>query len=718
MKTQLLWTTKLLLVVIGCAGCGATVDPDNPVSLDSHTQMLRALDAIRKQDPYLKLTYGDTSIDNDEEQLRLIPEILFDKRVVQLNRTGRRRLWSGDNLKAITHFEEVRSLLEKYDGDSADVEENLFRLGVAYLRLGETENCICSNNGESCLFPIRDAGIHTDQTGSRQAINFFQILLQRNPEHLSAKWLLNIAYMTIGEYPDNVPPQLLLAPQKLSVDSGFPRFRNVASEVGLNTLSLSGGCIVDDFDGDNDFDVIVSSWGTGDQLRYFRNVDGRFIDESIAANFAGLYGGLNLIHADYDNDDDLDVLVLRGAWLSEAGRMPNSLLQNDGTGHFRDVTFECGIGGSHHPTQTAAWADIDNDGDLDLFVGNETDPSQLFENDGHGHFRDIATEAGVTNDGYTKGAAFGDFNADRYPDLYVSNQGGENRLYRNNKNGTFTDVAAQLNVTQPAMSFAVWFWDYNQDGVLDIFAPSYSYGPNYVGNTFFDEPRQAEYDCLYQGDGAGGFTESSQNAKLTQLTQPMGSNWGDLDNDGFPDFNLATGYPEFEGLMPNLMYWNRGGKFFTNVTTEGGFGHLQKGHAVSFADFDGDGDLDVFNQMGGAFPADKAVDCLYQNPGFGNSWLEIRLTGLRSNRYAIGARIKAIVEDDGTERTVYQWVSTGSSFGANPYRQHIGLGKATRIRKLEIYWPTSDSTQVFLDVPANQFIETTEGERDFRVVKM
>ena len=194
-----------------------------------------------------------------------------------------------------------------------------------------------------------------------------------------------------------------------------------------------------------------------------------------------MYGGLNLIPGDYDNDGDLDILVLRGAWVGKAGQHPNSLLRNDGQGRFEDVTFEAGLGEVHYPTQTAAWADYDNDGDLDLYVGNETSPEftspcQLFCNNGDGTFTDIAARAGVTQGGYAKGVAWGDYDGDRFPDLYVSNLLGPNRLYRNNRNGTFTNLASQLSVTQPLRSFPVWFWDFDNDGTLDLFVASYT-GP-------------------------------------------------------------------------------------------------------------------------------------------------------------------------------------------------------------------------------------------------
>jgi hypothetical protein len=196
----------------------------------------------------------------------------------------------------------------------------------------------------------------------------------------------------------------------------------------------------------------------------------------------------------------------------------------------------------------------------------------------------------------------------------------------------------------------------------------------------------------------------------------MGSNFGDIDNDGYLDFYLGTGYPDYEGLMPNVLYHNSGGRRFRDVTLDAGLGHLQKGHAVSFADYDLDGDLDVFEQMGGAFPGDRFPDALFRNPGFGNHWLTLRLIGVRSNRSAIGARIRVDVVEDGQRRSIYRRVNSGGSFGCNPLRQTVGLGRADSVERLEIYWPASDTRQTFSEVPADVFLTLTEGREELLVI--
>jgi len=591
--------------------------------------------------------------------------------------------------------------------------DTIFQLGIAHMRQGETQNCVARHTSQSCIFPIQGGGVHQNQEGSRAAMDRFREVLAGEPDFLPARWLLCIAAMTVDGYPDLVPPEFRIDPARLRGEQAFPRFVDIAPGLGLNTLDPAGGAIADDFDNDGDLDLITSTWDPSGPMQYFRNDGGKFARATDAVGLGGLTGGLNMIQADYDNDGWIDVLVLRGGWMREFGRMPNSLLRNE-AGRFRDVSYDVGIAGVDYPTQTGAWADYDLDGDLDLYVGNEADashpyPSQLFNNDGKGRFTDVAREAGVENMRFAKGTTWGDYDGDRYPDLYVSNHGYENRLYHNDGNGKFTDVAPKLGVTAPVMSFPTWFWDFNNDGALDLFVASFEQQLDPFLRGFFGRKATSEPACLYQGDGRGGFVEVAAKMNLSRAAITMGANFGDLDNDGFLDFYLGTGYPGYEALLPNVMFRNRGGRGFSDVTTAGGFGHLQKGHGVAFADFDQDGDQDVFEQLGGAFPGDGFGDVLFENPGFGAHWIKVRLHGKTSNRFGIGARIRIDVADPKARR-IYRHVTSGGSFGAGPLRLEIGLGGAKKIRVLEVFWPASNTTQVFRDVAVDQVVEITEGE--------
>ena len=474
---------------------------------------------------------------------------------------------------------------------------------------------------------------------------------------------------------------------------------------------------------------MVSTRNTAGQIQeeeeslFRNNQDGTFSERTKEAGLLGLLGGLNLMQADYDNDGDVDILVLRGAWIEEQGQHPNSLLRSNGDATFTDVTFDAGLGKVHYPTQTASWGDYDNDGHLDLYIGNESSqglraPCQLFHNNGDGTFSDLAKEAGVQNYGYAKSVIWGDYDGDRWPDLYVSNLRGSNRLYRNQGDGTFIDMAGKLEVDRPTESFPAWFWDLDNDGILDLYVSAYSAGIAHLTASLLGMPLDIELACLYRGDGYGGFEEVARPYNLIHPTAPMGSNFGDLDNDGYLDFYLGTGYPPYRSIMPNVMYRNRGGKGFADVSVAGGFSHLQKGHGVVFADLDHDGDQDIFEQMGGALPGDGFSNVLYENPGFDNHWIAIQLVGVRSNRSAIGARIRVEVMENDVRRSIYKHVNSGGTFGANPLRQTIGLGKASRIVVLEVFWPTTGLTQTFHDVPFDQFIQIVEGETQSTPLKL
>ena len=696
----------------------------------SHAKMIGVLEEIRRRTPDENPFLGEATALRLRAQLAALPGDAPERARVNLQyRLGVAELFLGNERQAIDQLSSARTQFSSAQATPAGAAELDFRLGLAYMRLGETQNCCLRHNPESCILPIQGGGIHTVQEGSVRAIEYFSDVLkgaaEGEPVHLRARWLLNIAYMTLGQYPHEVPESHLIPPEAFESDEPFPRFTNIAPQLGLNTFSLSGGAIADDFDNDGYLDLLVSTWDTSGQIRFFLNErDGTFSERTTEAGLEGLYGGLNLLQADYDNDGNVDALVLRGAWCGTAGRHPNSLLHNNGDGTFIDMTFAAGLAEVSYPTQTASWADYDNDGDLDLYVGNEsTDellaPCQLFRNEGDGTFLDVAGQAGVENYYLAKAVVWGDYDDDRFPDLYVSNLNGENRLYRNNRDGTFSDVARDLSVATPLKSFPAWFWDFDNDGVLDLYVSSYATDIGEMAAAYLNLPFESELARLYRGDGHGGFEDVTTQRGLARPASPMGSNFGDVDNDGYLDFYLGTGDVTYESLMPNVLYHNRGGERFADVTTAGGFGHLQKGHAVVFADLDHDGDQDIFEQMGGAYPGDRFGDSLYENPGFGTHWITVKIVGVTSNRSAIGARISLdVVDESGWRRSIYRHVNSGGTFGANPLRQTIGLGAASHIERLEVFWPTTAQRQVYTDMPLDAAVEIVEGQEEFTILTL
>jgi hypothetical protein len=612
-------------------------------------------------------------------------------------------------------------------------------LAFAWFRMGEVQNCASHHNAESCLFPVQGQGVHAQRLGATEAVKLYNELLSdpnTGAENaLSYRWLLNLGYMTLGEYPDKVPKRWLIPPDTFKSDYDIGRFRDVAAERGVAEFGAAGGIILEDFDNDGHLDLMISHMGIADQLQYYhRNGDGTFTRMTEQAGLKGIVGGLNLYQADYNNDGCIDVFVPRGAWMHDHGQFPRSLLRNNCDGTFTDVTAEAGLL-SYYPSQTVAWADIDGDGFLDLFVGNEinrehvqwpaaTRNFELYLNNRDGTFTEIAAQSGIRLDGMIKGAVFGDYDNDGWPDLYVSILGKPNHLFRNlgARAGApkFADVTSQAGVAEPIMSFTCWFFDYNNDGWLDIFVSGYSaLLPNIV-REYLGEKEQAKGDRprLYRNNKDGTFTDVSREARLDQLLLTMGANFGDLDNDGYPDFYLGTGAPPLTTLVPNRMFRNYQGQYFQDVTTSGGFGHLQKGHGVAFGDIDNSGNQDVVEVMGGVYPSDKFWTTLYKNPGHGNHWVKLRLTGVKSNRFAVGARIRTVVSmEDGKRREIFTVVGSGGSFGSSSLRPHIGLGRATSIELLEIKWPGSGLVQQFKGpFPADKIYEIREDQQELKPI--
>lgn len=646
------------------------------------------------------------------------------------------------------------------------------RLAVTYLKQAEQLRCVEARETEPCLVGVDGGAAGSDPTGesaptaasgregaaaegvvaARKTAALYAAMLAEEPDP-RGRWLLNVAHMLAGEHPDGVPDEWVIPPAELVTEpalapgAGFPRFPEIAGRLGVDVVGHAGGAIMDDFDRDGDLDLMASGRLLVDSLRYFTNEgDGRFVERTHEAGLTGLVGGLNMVHADYDNDGFLDVLVLRGGWLRR-GR-PNSLLRNNGDGTFSDVTARAGLL-DELPTQTAAWGDFDNDGWLDLYVGNESRldpiPAQLFRNNGDGTFTDVAPEVGAAVVGFIKAVVWGDVDNDGRLDLYVSSNRGANVLLRNEgpvgpadppdpgssegtegfvesggsegRGGTgrwtgwsFRDITREAGVAEPVESFPAWFFDYDNDGWLDLFVSGYDALVGQVALELLGEPHGAEPPRLYRNRGDGSFEEVSGAVELDRVLYSMGSNYGDLDNDGYPDVYVGTGDPDYHAVMPSRMFLNDAGRRFLEVTTAGGFGHIGKGHGVAFGDLDHDGDQDVYVTMGGAVEGDRARNALYLNPGHGNRWLTLLPEGTTSNRDAIGARVRVEVDTGEGPRTLHSMVSAGGSFGASSLRHETGLGDARSIRWLEITWPATGRTERFTDVEMDRAYRVREGE--------
>ncbi len=649
-----------------------------------------------------------------------------NKRINLLFKYGRELLNAGKTEESITTLKEVLATIEAADISSKANTIFIIKreLAIAYMRKGEQDNCLVNHTNESCIIPISAKAQHILKEGSEQAIILLNELLTQNPNDYECQYLLNIAHMTIGQYPAKVPEEFRIPEAYFLSSADFPHFTDIAMNLGVDDKQNAGGTCLGDFNGDGYLDIMASSWGFSDQIKYFENdKNGGFINKTFDAGLKGVTGGLNIRHTDYNNDGHLDFIILRGAWLNINGAIPNSLMRNNGDGTFTDVTMEAGVY-SLNPTQTAVWTDINLDGWVDLFIANEwsqnqISPCELYLNQADGTFKNIAIEAGITATGYFKGVATGDLNNDMYPDLYLSNYSGPNTLYINTTQETgkpsFKAVTNEAGVSNPVESFPTWIFDYDNDGFEDIFVSGYSSAIIPASEMMIKNIKNNSHDyrpLLYKNNGNGTFKEMSLQVGLNEPIATMGCNFGDLDNDGFLDFYLATGDPSYFSIVPNRMYHNVNGETFEDVTYSAGFGHIQKGHAIGFGDLDLDGDQDIYAVMGGAFEGDVFGNLLFENPiGNKNNWINIILEGKRSNRLAMGAKIIITIEEHGKKRNIYHSVGTDASFGGNSIMAEIGLGKASIIKKMEIKWPHfSKEISIYENIKVNQTIKITEGE--------
>jgi tetratricopeptide (TPR) repeat protein len=664
-----------------------------------------------RQSPLILLKQLDALADPANKKSPLLDKSM--KRLDVMNfyvSRGQVHAYQGEMAQAIAEWEIAYRIASADVPNAVPLMEEV--LGVGYLHKSEMDNDVYRNPGDRCIFPMRPDLGFAQTASAEKAIQYFTKYLERKPDDLEVKWLLNLTYMYMGNHPSGVPPKYLLPlPSFGSSGESVGRFTDVAQKAGLNLFVMAAGVIVDDFENNGRMDVVTSNWNLCEPMHYFHNNgNGTFTDQNAKAGLTDQTGGLNIIQTDYNNDGCSDILVLRGSWIPQNLAHRKSLLRNNCNGTFTDVTKESGLAKTVTNTQAGVWADINNDGFLDLFAGNETGPSQLFLNKGDGTFEDISHSAGIDRTAFTKGVVAADYDNDGYVDFYVSNLNGANYLYHNNHNGTFTNIAKQAGVPGVGRGFAAWFFDYDNDGWPDLFVANFSLSVEETLQTYLGLPHKGGTLKLYRNLGNGAFRDVTKETGLDKVYMPMGANFGDVDNDGYLDIYLGTGSPSYASLVPNVLLRNKEGKSFVDVTASSGTGELHKGHGVAFADIDNDGDEDIITSVGGAQPGDSHAFRLFENPGNGNSWISLKLVGVKANRAAIGARIKVTVTNEGAgTRSIYRTVGSGGSFGASPLEQHIGLGKSAQILSIEILWPGGSRTpQTFTNVGTDQFLEIKE----------
>ncbi len=540
------------------------------------------------------------------------------------------------------------------------------------------------------------------------AIDQYKTVVAQSPDDLVARWNLRIAYTQQGGYPPDLPASYRLTLNTKRTGPSPVTFTDVASELNVAALSRGRGSAWGDYNGDGYRDLFTV--GIRDPHHLYRNNgDGSFTDVTDQAGLLDPRGGWASLFFDYDRDGDPDLFVTRDGWRGEA---PNSLYRNNGDGTFTDVGPEAGVTG-HLASFTATLGDIDNDGYIDIYVANGVSqangaPNTLYRNNGDSTFTDIAALAGVANHGRSIGSAFGDYDNDGWLDLFVVNMDGTNALYHNNRDGRFTDVTTEAGIAAPHDGFVAFFFDYDNDGWLDLFATGWTESmQDILQSAISGEPsHERNRLALYHNNRDGTFSDVTHAAGLARTYGAMAAQFGDIDNDGYLDLYLGTGGPPLDTYEPNILFHNTGKGTFVDVTHNAGVGNLGKGHGATFSDYDGDGDLDLYAPIGGAMFGDRQPNSFYRNNGSSNHWLKVQLRPTQSNPDAIGTRL-IFTTSQGPRHHV---IAGGTGFGSmNDPITLAGLGLATQIERLEVRWP-SGTTQQFESIKADQLVVITEGQ--------
>jgi hypothetical protein len=522
----------------------------------------------------------------------------------------------------------------------------------------------------------------------------------------------------------------LPADSALAGGQAIPRFQNVAGDAGImrshhgdpseGSPAVGTGAAWGDYDNDGWLDLYVTDY-MGTSHLYRNNRDGTFTDVAGRAGVAHPpRHTTSATFVDYDNDGWLDLYV-------GVAYGPNVLYHNNRDGTFTDVTAHSGLGDSGR-TLSTAWADYDGDGYLDVFVANYPeeavtfDPNstpgentqhvmrmprpqdRLYHNNGDGTFSDVTPQLGfVPTRGFGFSAVWFDFNRDGRPDLYVAYDFGQviqpNTLWRNDGPGgptgwRFAQVEQAAGVASKANCMGVASGDYDNDGWLDLAVSNI--GPNFL----YHNERGASFRELAAGAHVTYHNQVIDNAMDPSMT--WGVDFADFNNDGWLDLYIVAGAMDYEHVpQPNLLFMNnyRGG--FIDVSAASGTNDPGQGRSVAVGDYDGDGWLDMFVANYGQPPL------LYRNVGGGsrNGWVRLKLEGTQSNRDAVGARVTLFA---GGMRPQTREVQIGQGLGScDDTALHFGLGRATRVDRVEIRWP-SGQRQILRNLAPNRVVRVKE----------
>ena len=532
--------------------------------------------------------------------------------------------------------------------------------------------------------------------------------------------------------------------------SGKPsiQFEDISFDAGVADVAVnSSGPSFIDYDNDGDIDIYVNTEYHGENQgnRLFENDgSGYFIDVAVERGVDNKYAlGRGASWGDYDNDGDMDLIVSNLPSSGGTKIPPTTLFKNllieTGSANFRNATIESNlfranvkedreIGGIGNTGAGVAWADYDNDGDLDLYwkCADYDIDNALFRNNGDGTFTDVTEEAGagiidlVAEAGSQGSPNWTDVNQDGWIDLLVTNEGSEKILFLNQENGTFKNITRSFRAPSgtvflnPGNANGACIGDIDNDGDMDVFLPT------------ADQSNRL-YISLLSDTGSLSYKDISLSSGIDHKSGARGCTMGDFDNDGLIDIyvnngglqntlindviNLPIFVQFYIAIEPayNKLFQNNGDLTFSDVTKTSGTEVLGIGSGVGNADLDDDGFLDLFLTNRTFYNSDKQItesdrNYLLRNKGNGNNWIKIELTGTKSNTNAYGARVKVMAGESIQYR---EHTSAHGYNSANDYRLHFGLANEESIDSIEIIWPSGER-QLLTDIAVNQTLSIEE----------
>lgn len=479
----------------------------------------------------------------------------------------------------------------------------------------------------------------------------------------------------------------------------LPAFTDMTTAAGMQTQGYTfSNPIWGDFDGDGNLDLFADNHFNTTPFLYKNNGDGTFTDIFATSGISGPGDRHGSAWADYDNDGDLDLSITIGAaGGSTLGMKKDQLFQYVG-GQFINRGEDAGVINTWGRGRSMAWADYDNDGYLDLLDGNLKSDMVLYRNNGDGTFTDVTALAGLGELRYVE-CVFADYDNDGLADIICTStlRGNPPRdtIFRNNGDGTFVEATAETGLLPLNHGRGIAMADYDNDGDLDLFIPR---GTD-IGYK----------QTLYRNNGDGTFTDVSDQSGLGVVSNNRAAVWGDFDNDGYLDLYVVNSGSDPEGKGPNYLYRNNHDGTFSDVALETGVQSLviSRGRGAAWGDYDNDGFLDLF-VTNGEDNTDfiRGPQFLLHNGGNENNWLKVKLVGTVSNRQGLGAkvtvqtgRVKQYREMNGAD---------GHFYGQGSTPLHFGLGAARRIQGITVQWP-SGLIQSVRRVAAGE-VTITEGE--------